>query len=184
MRYLAILRSLRGEEATPRQQRFRALAVALAVVGVTIAAASQAAAGSAIPVSGTYVVSDFGITSCRSVGASGFKFRCDTTGLVSQYSGDLTGAAVADFTALVNCKTGRETGHGTETFNGSLVGGGSGTLSWSDQFSSDVDCTFAPDLFIPFNLHINSVAVKGSDDFADMQGRLTFTDTTFTGVLH
>ena len=74
-----------------------------------------------------------------SVGDSGFKFRCDTTGLVSQYSGDLTGAAVADFTALINCKTGRETGHGTETFTGSLAG---------------------------------------------LQGRLTFTDTTFTGVLH
>jgi hypothetical protein len=148
-----------------------------------LAAASQAAAGSAIPVSGTYFVSDFGTTTCVSVGASGFEFRCDTTGLVSQYSGDLTGAAVADFTALINCKTGRETGHGTETFTGSLVGG-SGSLSWIDQFSSDVDCSFAPDLFIPFNLDINSVAVEGSGGFTGLQGRLTFTDTTFTGVLH
>jgi hypothetical protein len=165
-------------------KRFPALVVALAVIAVAVAAASQAAAGSAIPVSGTYVVSDFGTTTCVSVGASGFKYRCDTTGLVSQYSGDLTGTAVADFTSLVNCKTGRETGHGTETFTGSLVGGGSGTLSWIDQFSSDVDCSFAPDVFIPFNLDINSVAVKGADGFAGLQGRLTFTDTTFTGVLH
>src|SRR5213592_1714404 len=104
-------------------KRFRALAVALAVVAVALAAASQAVAGSAIPVSGTYFVSDFGTTACVSVGASGFKFRCETTGLVSQYSGDLTGTAVADFTALINCKTGRETGQGTETFTGSLVGG-------------------------------------------------------------
>jgi hypothetical protein len=164
-------------------KRFSALAVAVAVIAV--AAASQAAAGSAIPVSGTYVVSDFGTSTCVSVGASGFKFRCDTTGLVSQYSGDLSGSAVADFTALINCKTGRETGHGTETFIGSLVGGGgSGTLSWIDQFSSDVDCSFAPDLFIPFNLDINSVAVKGAEGFGGLQGRLTFTDTTFTGVLH
>ncbi len=166
------------------QKRSRALAVVLAVVAVAIAAASQAAAGSAIPVSGTYVVSDFGTTSCVSAGASGFKFRCDTTGLVSQYSGDLTGAAVADFTSLINCKTGRETGHGTETFTGSLVGVGSGTLSWIDQFSADVDCSFAPDLFIPFSLDINSVAVRGSGGFAGLQGRLTFTDTTFTGALH
>jgi hypothetical protein len=165
-------------------RRFRALAVALAVIAVALAAASQAAAGRAMPVSGTYFVSDFGTTTCVSVGASGFKFRCDTTGLVSQYGGDLTGAAVADFTSLINCKTGRETGHGTETFIGSLVGGGSGTLSWIDQFSSDVDCSFAPDLFIPFNLDINSVAVKGAGGFAGLQGRLTFTDTTFTGVLH
>ena len=163
-------------------RRFPALVVVLAVIAVVVA--SQAAAGSAIPVSGTYVVSDFGTTTCVSVGASGFKFRCDTTGLVSQYSGDLTGTAVADFTALINCKTGRETGHGTETFTGSLVGGRTGTLSWIDQFSSNVDCTFAPDLFIPFNLDINSVAVKGTAGFAGLQGKLIFTDTTFTGVLH
>jgi hypothetical protein len=166
------------------QKRLHALAVVSAVIAIGIAAASQAAAGSAIPVSGTYVVSDFGTTSCVSVGASGLKFRCDTTGLVSQYSGDLTGAAVADFTSLINCKTGRQTGHGTETFTGSLVGVGFGTLIWIDQFSSDVDCSFAPDVFIPFNLDIDSVAVKGSDGFAGLQGRLTFTDTTFTGVLH
>lgn len=96
----------------------------------------------------------------------------------------MTGTAVADFTSLVNCKTGRETGHGTKTFTDSLTGGGSGTLSWIDQFSSDVDCSFAPDLFIPFNLAINSVAVRGSEGFAGLQGRLTFTDTTFSGTLH
>jgi hypothetical protein len=158
--------------------------VTAAVFAVVLAAGGEAVAGSAVPVSGTYFVSDFGTTTCMSVGASGFKFRCDTTGLVSQYSGDLTGAAAADFTALINCKAGRETGHGTETFTGSLTGGGSGTLSWIDQFSSDVDCSFAPDLFIPFNLDINSVAVKGSGGFVGLQGRLTFTDTAFTGVLH
>src|SRR5262245_876843 len=158
----------------------RAVAFTLALSAVALVAASQVTAGSGISVSGSYFVSDFGVTTCAPVGASGFKFRCDTTGLVSQYSGDLTGAAVADFTSLVNCKTGRETGHGTETFTGSLTGGSSGTLTWIDQFSSDVDCTFAPDLFIPFNLDINSVAVKGSGGFAGMQGRLTFTDTTFS----
>jgi hypothetical protein len=166
------------------RRSFRALAVTLTLGSVALVAASQVTAGSGISVSGTYLVSDFGATTCTSVGASGFKFRCETTGLVSEYSGDLTGTAVADFTSLVNCKTGRETGHGTETFDGSLVGGSSGTLSWIDQFSSDVDCTFAPDLFIPFNLDINSVAVKGSGGFAGLQGRLTFTDTTFAGSLH
>jgi len=157
----------------------------LALCGIALVAVSQVSAGAGASVSGTYVVSDFGATTCVSVGDSGFKFRCDTTGLVSQYSGnDLTGSAVADFTSLINCKTGRETGHGTETFSGSLTGVGSGSLSWIDQFSSDVDCSFAPDLFIPFNLDINSVAVKGSGGFAGLQGRLTFTDTTFSGTLH
>jgi hypothetical protein len=167
-----------GEEAQRMQRRLRALAVAFSVIAVALVAASLAGAGSAIPVSGEYLVSDLGSTSCVPVGP--FKFRCDTTGLVSQYSGDLTGTAVADFTALINCKTGRETGHGTETFIGSLVGGGSGTLSWIDQFSSDFDCNS----FFPFNLDINSVAVKGSGGFAGLQGRLTFTDTTYSGVLH
>ena len=72
---------------------------------------------------------------------------------------------------------------GTEAA-GTVAAVGSGTLNWIDQFSSDVDCSFAPDVFIPFNLDINSVAVKGSEGFAGLQGRLTFTDTTFSGVLH
>jgi hypothetical protein len=163
------------------QNRFLVLVV---LVALALAAVSQAGAGRAVPVSGAYVVSDFGTSTCVPVGGSGLMFRCDTTGLVSQYSGDLTGVAVADFTGLINCKTGRETGHGTEAFTGSLVGGGSGTLSWIDQFSADVDCTFAPDFFIPFNLDIKSVAVKGAGGFAGLQGKLSFTDTTFTGVLH
>ena len=54
-------------------KRFPALAVTLAVIAVAIAPASQAVAGSAIPVAGAYFVSDFGTTTCVSVGASGFK---------------------------------------------------------------------------------------------------------------
>jgi hypothetical protein len=158
--------------------------VAFALCAVALAAASQASAGKSISVAGTYVVSDFGTTTCAAVGSSGFTYRCDTTGLVSDYSGDLTGAAVADFTSLINCKTGRETGHGSETFTGSLVGVGSGSLSWTDQFSADVDCSLAPDLFIPFDLDIKSVAVSGSGDFAGLHGKLAFTDTSFTGTLH
>jgi len=161
-----------------------ALVAASALGAAALVVSGAASAGSGFAVSGTYVVSDFGATTCVSVGSSGFMFRCDTSGLVSQYSGDLTGAAIADFTALINCKTGRETGHGTETFNGSITGVGSGPLGWTDQFSSDVDCSFAPDLFIPFNLNIKSVAVKGAGDLTGLQGRLAFTDTTYSGRLH
>jgi hypothetical protein len=42
----------------------------------------------------------------------------------------LGAGAVADFTSLINCKTGRETGHGTETFTGSILDVGVGTLTW------------------------------------------------------
>ena len=145
-----------------------------------LALAGQASAGGAIEVSGTYSVSFPGQTTCTPVGSSGFMIRCDTTGFVSEYSGDLTGRAVADFTSLINCQTHRETGHGTETFTGSIAGVGSGTLVWTDQFSSDFDCDF----FFPFNLDIKSVAVKGSDGLAGMQGKLGFTDTTYSGSLH
>jgi hypothetical protein len=148
------------------------------VVVLMLAAVGQAAAGR-VSVSGTYTASDFGTTTCVPVGASGFMSRCDTTGFVSQYSGDLTGVAVADFSSLINCKTQRETGHGTETFTGSM-GGMAGTLSWTDVFSADIDCT----TFFPFNLDINSVAVKGSGGFGGLQGKLSFTDTTYSGTLH
>jgi len=106
--------------------------------------------------------------------------RCDTTGFVSDYSGSLQGTAVADFTELINCKTGRAVGHGTETFTGSVEGVGSGTLTYTDQFSADFDCEF----FFPFNLDINSVAVKGSGGLAGLQGKLHFDDTSYMGTLH
>jgi len=156
------------------------LSLGVALTLGTLAVAGQASAGGAIEVSGTYSVSNLGDTTCTPVGASGFMFRCDTSGLVSDYSGDLTGTAVADFTSLINCQTHRETGHGSETFTGSIGGMGSGTLAWTDQFSSDFDCDF----FFPFNLDIKSVAVKGSDGLAGLQGKLGFTDTTYSGSLH
>jgi hypothetical protein len=162
------------------RRRFLSLGVASTLGALALVTAGQASAGGAIQVSGTYSVSNVGDTICTPVGSTGFMFRCDTTGLVSDYSGDLTGTAVADFTSLINCQTHRETGHGTETFTGSIAGVGSGTLGWTDQFSSDFDC----DLFFPFNLDIKSVAVKGSDGLEGLQGKLGFTDTTYSGSLH
>jgi hypothetical protein len=163
------------------RRRLFSLAIALTLGAVALIAAGQSAAGDRFSVSGTYVVKSLGHTECASVGASGFMIRCDTTGLVSEYSGDLTGTAVADFTSLINCKTLREVGHGTETFSGLIGATGPGTLTWIDQFSSDFDCG---EFFFPFNLDINSVAVKGSGTFAGLEGKLHFTDTTYDGQLH
>jgi hypothetical protein len=165
------------------RRRFLALAIVLTLGSLALAAGANASAAGAVTVSGAYSVSDLGTTTCAPVGTSGFMFRCDTAGLVSQYTGDLVGTAVADFTSLINCATGKETGHGSETFAGTLAGFGSGMLVWTDQFSADVDCSFAPDFFIPFNLDIKSVAVKGSGGFSELQGKLTFTDTTYSGRL-
>ena len=104
-----------------------ALVLALAGVG-------QAVAGTGTAVSGAYSPEPpFGTTTCVQVGASGFVLRCDTTDFVSDYSGSLQGTAVADFTELINCQTGRSVGHGTETFTGSLDGV-AGTLTYTDRF--------------------------------------------------
>ena len=160
-----------------------ALATACTVGALVLIVSGTASASGAqsLSVSGTYSPSDFGSTACVSVGNPGsLIFRCNTTGFVSQYSGDLVGSAVADFTELINCKTSRATGIGVETFTGSVTGVGSGTLSYIDQFSADVDCN----TFLPFNLDINSVAVKGSGGLAGLQGRLAFTDTTYSGTVH
>jgi hypothetical protein len=153
--------------------------LAVASVVAALIGASHANAGDGIAVSGSYTATDFGTTNCAFVGGSGFMFRCDTTGFVSDYTGDLEGTAVADFTQLIDCKTGRAYGHGSETFTGSVEGVGSGTLTYTDQFSSDFDCT----VFFPFNLDINSVAVAGSGGLAGLQGTLHFDDTTYSGTL-
>jgi len=158
----------------------RSFAVALATTCAIGVICGSALASQGITVTGIYAPSDFGSTTCVPVGASGFMVSCTTTGFVSQYSGDLDGTAVADFTELINCKTSQATGTGIETFTGSVAGVGSGALSWIDQFSSSIDCT----TFFPFNLDINSVAVKGSGGLAGLQGRLAFTDTTYSGTLH
>jgi len=94
--------------------------VALTLGVVALSMSGAASAGQAISVSGTYVVSDIGIPACAPLGSSGFMFRCTDTGLTSDYSGDLTGSAVADLTEIVNCKTGRTNGTATETFTGSI----------------------------------------------------------------
>ena len=156
------------------------LRVAVALAVVALIAVSQAAAGEGVTVSGTYVATDFGTTTCVPVGASGFMLRCRTTGFVSEYGGDLEGTAIADFTELIDCKTSRAQGTGSETFTGSVRGVGAGTLAYTDQFSSDFDCT----AFFPFNLDLNSVAVTGAGALAHVQGKLHFDDTTYSGNLH
>jgi hypothetical protein len=154
--------------------------IGFVVVALTVLLASgEAIAAGSISVSGTYFVQDLGATSCAPVGSSNFLLRCETTGLISEYSCDLTGTAVANFSELINCKTSRANGTGTETFSGSVDEVGSGTLTYIDQFSSDFDCTN----FFPFNLDINSVAVKGTGDLSDLQGKLHFDDATYTGIL-
>jgi hypothetical protein len=170
---------------TTMQKICASLAAACTIGVLVLIVSGTASASGAISVSGTYAPFDdeFGSTTCSSDGDSGFMFTCTTTGLTFQYSGSLVGLAVADFTAHINCKTSRVTSKGVETFTGSVEGVGSGTLTYIDQSSWDIDCsTFFP--FSVSNIEVNSVAVKGSGGLAGLQGRIVFTDTTYSGTLH
>jgi hypothetical protein len=154
--------------------------LAIAVLAASLVVA-QAATGSAtrVHVSGTYAVTDFGAFSCAP-GGSPFVLRCTTTGFASEYAGSLTGTSVADFTQIIDCKTGRTHGHGTETFTGSLEGVGSGTLTWGIHFASDFDCaTFAVSGFTG-----RGVVTSGAGALAGLNGSIAFGEVDYDGELH
>ena len=154
--------------------------VALLAVGVCLAIAPAAGAGSATQVTGTYSIADFGTTTCVPVGQNNFIFNCTTTNFVSDYSGSLVGRTITNFSQQINCKTGRTHGNGAETFSGSVTGLGSGTLTWRDVFDADFDCN----TFTQTNLLILGASVTGGGGLAGVQGKLNFVDTNYTGVLH
>jgi hypothetical protein len=154
--------------------------VAILATGLSLAFASGASAGPGIHVSGSYAISDFGATACQPVGSSGFIFNCATTGFVSDYSGDLTGTTITNFTQQINCNTSRTHGDGVETFTGSVAGVGSGTLTWLDHFTAGFDCT----TFTESNLDITGVIISRTAALAGLHGQLSFTDTTYDGTLH
>jgi hypothetical protein len=155
-------------------------AALLAASLIGLALDSAATADNSLHVSGTYAVTDFGTSTCAPVGQSLFLIRCDTTGFVSQYTGDLTGATVTEFTQLINCKTGKTHGKGVETFTGSVAGMGAGTLTWRDHFHATIDClTFAVSDFVGRGKHLS-----GTGELAELDGKLEFDDTTYDGVLH
>jgi len=157
--------------------RFTALSLAL-LVGAVLAAAATAKPGT--HVSGTYTVTDLGTTTCAPVGESPHLYRCDTTGFVSEYSGDLTGTAVADFTQLIDCTNGHTQGKGVETFTGTVNGVGTGTLTWHDHFRATTDCaTFAVSDFVLKSNHF-----RGSGALAGLRGRIDSTLTDYDGTLH
>jgi hypothetical protein len=158
----------------------RRASIGVAILAVALGAAQTAAsAPERIDVSGTYAVTDFGSFSCAPEG-SPFIFRCTTTGFVSQYSGSLTGSSVTNFKQIINCKTGRTHGHGTETFTGSIADVGSGALTWGIHFDSAFDCT----TFAVSGFSGRGVVTSGTDGLVGLNGTLQFGDTTYEGELH
>jgi uncharacterized protein DUF3224 len=157
--------------------RFAAL-VAVSLVGLVVATAATATKG--VHVSGTYTVTDLGTTTCVPIGSSAVRLRCQTTGFVSQYTGDLTGSTVTEFTEMIDCRTGRTDGKGVETFTGSIDGVGVGTLTWHDRFRATTDCT----TFAPTDFALKAVDFSGTGDLAGLDGKIDFTLTDYDGVLH
>jgi hypothetical protein len=152
--------------------------VVVSLVGLVVTAAATAKKD--IHVSGTYSVSDPGTTTCEPVGSSGARLRCDTTGFVIQYNGDLTGSSVTAFTEVIDCRTGKTHGKGVETFAGTLNGVGAGTLVWHDHFRATTDCaTFALSDFA-----LKAVDFSGTGDLAGLDGKIAFTLADYDGTLH
>jgi hypothetical protein len=157
------------------------LALMLALVGCTLAAAPAAATAlpGSIAVSGVWIPFDFGTETCTPHGPH--VFGCTVTGFSTAYTGDLIGSSSAEFVEIVNCKTGKVQGHGTDTFTGSVTGVGSGTLTWRIHFSATVgsDCETLT------SFEGRGVIVGGTGDLAGLRGTLEFAfDLTYTGRLH
>jgi hypothetical protein len=153
---------------------------AVAVFAVALGGVQTAAsAPKSIHVSGTWATTDFGSFSCAPNG-SPFVLRCTTTGFVSQYSGSLTGSSVSNFEQIIDCKTGRTHGHGTETFTGSITNVGSGSLTWGIHFDAAFDCG----TFFLSDFSARAVITSGTGALAGLNGNIKFGDTTYDGSLH
>ena len=171
--------SIRSARAKSRRRLGR-LTVALAVVAstfVVIVPGAVAGGRHRVVVAGTYTVADLGTTDCTTLDET--RLRCRTTGLKSDYAGDLVGQTTADFRQTIDCAGGRTRGHGVETFSGSLLGGAAGTLTWRLHFTADFDCA----TFVPSNLRILGVLKRGTGGLAGLRGLLLFDDTSYHGLL-
>ncbi len=158
-------------------RRIAPLLALLVCAAVSLGAGAADAKGRPTLVSGQYAVAELGATSCEPIDAT--RLRCRTSGLTSAYEGDLEGTSTADFDQVIDCAAGRTTGHGAETFTGSLGGGASGTLTWRLWLTAAFDCT----TFFPSNLRIVAVVTRSTGAFAGSHGVLVFDDTSYRGVL-
>jgi hypothetical protein len=158
-------------------RRLSFVVAALACV-LVVAPAATSARPHQIPVAGMWIPFDLGAETCTPLGAQ--VSICRVTGFQTQYTGDLTGTARAEFVEIVNCATGRVHGFGTDTLTGSVTGVGSGTLTWFFFFSA----TVAEDCETLTSFEGRGVVVSGTGELAGLHGRLDFAfDLTYTGVL-
>src|SRR5262249_12980093 len=137
----------------------------------------------AIELSGTTSLLDPGTgPPCKPQGP--YLASCESTGFITGFTGTLVGSSNTASRVLIDCKTGRHHGEGTEVFTGSVAGVGSGTLTWRLHFSGGVtaDCSEFTSFFG------RGVVVDATGDLARLNGTLNFETTsessTYTGSLH
>jgi hypothetical protein len=158
--------------------RIVAIAAAMFTCALIVTQTTATAESGEIEVSGTSSTPDPGTTTCRLLGL--YVVSCKTTGFITGFSGTLVGSSSTDDKPLIDCKTGRYHGEGTETFTGTVVGVGSGTLTWRLRFSGDV----AADCSELTSFEGTGVVVDGTGDLEGLNGTLSFTASTYTGSLH
>jgi len=158
----------------------RAVLIAATVVAcaLTVGPVAQAVNPHEIAISGTTSTIDPGTGSCVFRGP--YVLNCDSLDFLTGFAGTLTGTSSTDSSVQINCKTLQYHGHGVETFNGSLTGVGSGTLTWQLQTSGTVsdDCSALT------SFEGRGVVVSGTGDLAGLNGTLTFEGDTYSGSLH
>jgi hypothetical protein len=156
----------------------KAVAV-LVALGAALVVAAPSFGLTRVPVSGSWAVTDPGTSVCHPKGGSDHIFVCDTTGFVTEYTGDIVGTSTNTFKATYDCKKGKARGGGTETFEGSVAGLGEGTLTWSTWFESDFNCETG----LVSNFRGKGWDVSGTGALKGVDGRILFDDTTYSGTL-
>jgi hypothetical protein len=159
--------------------RIAGLVAIAALAAAAIAARGAAGASTSTPVSGTFTVTDPGTTTCATNGAL-FILRCETTGFTIQYSGSLSGTSIVNFIEIINCKTNTTFAVGTETFTGSVVGVGSGSLTWKKEGSAGFDCTTGE----ISNFSGHGIIIAGTGDLGGLNGNVLFGPDIYSGELH
>ena len=149
------------------------------VTGLALAGASGASGATVIHVSGTDLGPDAGTTACQPVNDSGTLLTCTTPDFATRYTGDLTGTISSNFTWTINCTSNRITGHGIETFTGSVAGVGSGTLTWATKFHASFDCGTGT----LSNLAGTGTIMAGTAALAGLAGTLRFAGQAYSGIL-
>lgn len=151
------------------------------LVGAVLVAAIVVSQGMAatLHVSGFYEVTDPGTTVCTPLGGEDMRLRCATDGRGATFSGSLTGTSSSGYVAVVDCRAGRLSGHGSETFSGSVAGVGSGSLTLRTRVTAAYDCQTEELSAVV----ARGVVVVATGDLRSLRAALDIDGATYSGDL-